>query len=75
MDKHLTPWTQLEGLDFADDLALLSRSQQQLQEKTDRVSKISAQDGLKTKKKGQTKILKINTTNTHSATLEGKKLE
>jgi hypothetical protein len=28
-----TPWSQLEDLDFADDLALLSHSHQQMQEK------------------------------------------
>ena len=29
-----TPWSQLEDLDFADDLALLSHIHQQMQEKT-----------------------------------------
>ena len=30
-----TLWTQLEDLDFADDIALLSHTQQQMQAKTD----------------------------------------
>jgi hypothetical protein len=33
-----TLWTQLEDLDFADDLALLSHTQQQMQEKTNAVA-------------------------------------
>ena len=32
-----TPWLQLDDLDFADDLALLSHTHQQMQEKTNRI--------------------------------------
>ena len=42
-------WTlheQLEDLDFADDLALLSHSHQQMQEKTSRLQEVAAITGL-----------------------------
>ncbi|VDP16346.1 unnamed protein product [Schistosoma margrebowiei] len=42
--KHGIQWTsrmQLDDLDFADDLALLSQTQQQIQEKTTRVAAAS----------------------------------
>ena len=42
-----TPFTILEDLDFADDLALLSHTRQHIQEKTDRLSMFSNQVGLK----------------------------
>lgn len=71
---QLTPWTQLEGLDFADDSELISYNQQQLEETTNRVPKISAQDGLQVNK-GKTKLLKINTSNTNVTTLKGNKLD
>ena len=40
---HWSLWTQLDDLDFADDLALLSHSQQQMQEKTNIIAGNSAQ--------------------------------
>ncbi|VDP62121.1 unnamed protein product [Schistosoma curassoni] len=43
--KHRIQWTsrmQLDDLDFADDLALLSQTQQQMQEKTNSVAAASA---------------------------------
>ena len=42
-----TPWTQLNELGFADDLALLSHTQQQMQEKTSTVVDNSDHLGLK----------------------------
>ncbi|GFR70251.1 retrovirus-related Pol polyprotein from type-1 retrotransposable element R2, partial [Elysia marginata] len=42
-----TLWTQLEDLDFADDLALLSHSQTQMQAKTTALSKLSESIGLR----------------------------
>lgn len=42
-----TPFSTLEDLDFADDIALLSHTRQHIQEKTDRLSMFSAQVGLK----------------------------
>ncbi|KAK2193196.1 hypothetical protein NP493_14g07058 [Ridgeia piscesae] len=38
---HWTPWSQLEDLDFADDLALLSHSHQQIQKTKHRAAKHS----------------------------------
>ena len=69
-----TPWTQLDDLDYADDLALLSHTQQQMQEKTNNVASTSAQVGLNIHK-GKTKILKTNTTNTNAIMLDGVALE
>ena len=51
--------TQLDDLDFADDLALLSHSHRQI--KTTELALISAQVGLKINKR-KTKILRTNTT-------------
>ena len=69
-----TPWTQLDDLDFADDLALLSHTQKQMQEKTDDLAANSAQLGLIIHT-GKTKILKANTTNTNRVKLNGTPLE
>ena len=63
---------QLDDLDYADDLALLSHTQQQMQEKTNNVASLSAQMGLIIHK-GKTKILKTNVAN--AITLEGEALE
>ena len=54
--------TQLEDLDFADDLALLSHSHQQMQEKTSELAAISSRVGLNIHK-CKTKILKVNAVN------------
>ncbi|VDP39650.1 unnamed protein product [Schistosoma curassoni] len=61
--KHGIQWTsrmQLDDLDFADDLALLSQTQQQMQEKTTSVAAASAAVGLNIHK-GKSKILQYNT--------------
>ena len=42
---------QLDDLDFADDLDLLSRSQKQMQDKTTQLAANSAKTGLKIGKK------------------------
>lgn len=69
-----TPWTQLDDLDFADDLALLSHTQQQMQDKTNTVSVNSSRLGL-TIHQGKSKVLKINTDSVTPITLEGESLE
>lgn len=69
-----TPWKQLTDLDFADDLALLSHTQQQMQEMTTSVADTSAQIGLNIHK-GKSKILKINTTTTNPILLDRESLE
>ena len=70
-------WTllsQLDDLDFADDLALLSHSQQQMQEKTYNVAANSTRLGLNVHK-GKTKLLKVNADNTSPVMLNGEPLE
>jgi len=59
----------LEDLNFADDLALLSHSHQQMQEKTELLNTVPTQLGLKTK------IMKANTKNNTPITLQGEPLE
>ena len=51
--------TQLNDLDFADDLALLSSTRQQMQAKTDAMAEKSAQVGLKINR-GKSKVLRVN---------------
>ncbi|VDO76847.1 unnamed protein product [Schistosoma margrebowiei] len=75
--KHDKQWTakiQLDGLDFADDLALLSQSQQQMQEETTSVAAASAAIGLNIHK-AKSKILRYNTTCTNPITIDGEDLE
>ncbi|VDO68059.1 unnamed protein product [Schistosoma curassoni] len=55
--KHGIQWTatmQLDGLDFTDDLAFLSHTQQQMQEKTTREAAASATVGLNIHKEKRT---------------------
>ena len=54
-----TLWSQLDDLDFADDLALLSHNHQQMQEKTSDLHHNSVQVGQMLNKQ-KTKILRIN---------------
>ena len=70
-------WTlleQLDDLDFADDLALLSSSHQQMQEKTSKLAVISPQVGLNIHK-DKTKILKVSTAREDPIILQGSKLD
>ncbi|VDO75495.1 unnamed protein product [Schistosoma margrebowiei] len=71
--KHGIQWTsrmQLDDLDFADDLALLSQTQQQMQEKTKSVAAV----GLNIHK-GKSRILRYNTACTDPVTIDGEDLE
>nr|KAG5698081.1 hypothetical protein BaRGS_031771 [Batillaria attramentaria] len=61
-----TLWTQVDDLDFADDLALLSHSHSQMQDKTTRLEATSAGTGLKINRK-KTELMKINTTCQHTS--------
>ena len=67
-------WTllsQLDDLDFADDLALLSHSRNQMQDKTTLLETTSATTGLKINRK-KTEVMKLNTTaNTPPITVGG----
>ncbi|VDP27311.1 unnamed protein product [Schistosoma curassoni] len=64
---------QLDDLDFADDMALLSQSQQQMQEKTNSVAAASAAVCLNIHK-GKSRILLCNTTCTNPVTIDGEDL-
>ncbi|VDP83696.1 unnamed protein product [Schistosoma mattheei] len=65
---------QLDDLDFADDLALLSQTQQQMQEMTTSISANSAAVGLNIHK-GRRKILRYNTACTNPITIDGEDVE
>ncbi|VDP00101.1 unnamed protein product [Schistosoma mattheei] len=76
-EKHGIQWTsrmQLDDLDFADDLALLSQTQQQMQEKTTSVAAASAAVGLNIHKE-KSRILRYNTTCNNPITIDGEDLE
>jgi hypothetical protein len=60
-DIQWTLLTQLDDLDFADDLALLSHNHKQMQDKTTRLATTSTGSGLKINLK-KTELMKINTT-------------
>ncbi|VDO73559.1 unnamed protein product [Schistosoma margrebowiei] len=69
-----TDWNQLDDLDFADDLALLSHTHEQMQIKTSSVAAVSASVGLSIHKR-KTKVLKFKTKNSNPITLDDKTLE
>ena len=58
----MTITTQLDDLDFADDLVLLSHNHRQMQEKTSQHETNSARTGLNINKKKKSKVKKINAT-------------
>ncbi|CAH2315103.1 Hypothetical predicted protein [Pelobates cultripes] len=68
-----TLWSQLDDLDFADNLALLSHSKQQIQEKISVLTATSAKVGLIIHKEKIKilKILKTNFSNINPITLNG----
>ncbi|VDP56815.1 unnamed protein product [Schistosoma margrebowiei] len=75
--KHGIQWIsrmQLDDLDFADDLALLSQTQQKMQEKTTSVASASAAVGFNIHK-GKSKILQYNTVCTNPIKIDGEDLE
>ncbi|VDO90500.1 unnamed protein product [Schistosoma curassoni] len=72
--KHGIQWTvrnQLEDLDFADDLALLSHTHEKLQMNTTSVAAVSVSMGLNIHK-GKRNILNYNTENTNPVAFDGK---
>ncbi|VDO81152.1 unnamed protein product [Schistosoma margrebowiei] len=76
-EKHGIQWTaqnQLDDLNIADDLALLSHTNQQIQIKTVGVATVSASVGLNIHK-GKTKVLKFKAENSNPVTPGGKTLE
>ena len=65
---------QLDDLDFADDLALLSHNHQQMQEKASDLHRTSMQVGL-TLNKQKTKIMRISASTDKPVKIEGEELE
>ena len=65
-----TLWTQLDNLDFTDDLALLSHNHSQIQDKTSLLETTSAGTGLKINRK-KTELMKMNTTANTPITVGG----
>ena len=65
-----TLWIQLDDLDFADDLALLSHNHSQMQDKTTLLETTSAGTGLKINRK-KTELMKMNTTVNAPVTVDG----
>ncbi|VDO54806.1 unnamed protein product [Schistosoma margrebowiei] len=75
--KYGLQWTaqnQLDELDFADDLALLSHTHEQMQVKTDSVAAVSASVSLNIRK-GKTKVLEFKAKNSNPSTLDRETLE
>ncbi|VDO54321.1 unnamed protein product [Schistosoma margrebowiei] len=75
--KHGIQWTaknQLGDLDFADDLALLSHTHEQMQIKTASVAVVTSSVGLSIHKE-KTKVLIFKTENSNSIILDGETLE
>ncbi|VDP43063.1 unnamed protein product [Schistosoma margrebowiei] len=75
--KHGIQWkaqNQLDDLDFADDLALLSHTHEKTQTKTASVAAVSGAVCLSIHK-GKTKVLKFKAENNNPITLDGKTLE
>ncbi|KAK3103798.1 hypothetical protein FSP39_021971 [Pinctada imbricata] len=66
--------SKLEDLDFADDIALISSSRQQIQTKTDRVNNITERTGLKFNT-SKTQVMRIHPTSNAPISLDGKDLE
>ena len=64
----------LEDCDFADDIALLSHSQPDIQEKTTRVEQIAKSVGLKINS-GKTKIMKVKTKSSKRTSANGVEVE
>eukprot|EP00105_Crassostrea_gigas_P005380 XP_011418958.1 PREDICTED: uncharacterized protein LOC105322117 [Crassostrea gigas] len=65
---------QLEDLDFAEDLALLSHTYDQMQEKTSILINNASKTGLRINKE-KTKLMRINTNNINSIEIDNTQLE
>lgn len=65
---------QLEDLDFADDLALLAHTHQQMQEKSGKLEETAALLGLKINS-SKTKVMRINSKNNTPITMDQNSLE
>ena len=68
-----TPFSCLEDLDYADDLALLSHTHMHIQEKTKRLSTFAKQVGLNISSK-KTEIMALNTTDARPVQIDNEEL-
>ena len=68
------PWQQLDDLDFADDLALLSHTHAQMQEKTKELNSLSRSVGLRIHP-GKSKVVKLGKVSNLAVTVEDTPLE
>lgn len=66
-------WSQLEDLDFANDIFLLSHTQAQMLTKTSKLTKIAASAGLHINKP-KTKVMNINRITENLRSLDGEAL-
>lgn len=71
---QLSLWSQQDDLDFANDLSLLSHNQQQMQEKTSTMAKISARLGLNIHE-AKSNVMKVDATSTLPIALKGEAIE
>jgi hypothetical protein len=69
-----TPFTQLDDLDYADDISLLSHNADHIQQKTDRLAEYGEQVGLRINIK-KTKLMKIGTERRDSITVRGEPVD
>ena len=71
---HWTFTSGLEDIDFADDIGLLSHTQQQMQEKTSKLKEEGGKIGLRINRR-KSKVMRMNNRNTNSISLDGEDLE
>ena len=69
-----TLWTQLDDLDFADDIALLSHTQHQMQTKTKDLEDLSKSVGLRIHP-GKSKVLRVGNTNSNPIIINEQPIE
>ena len=69
-----TPFTQLEDLDYADDIALLSHTERQTQQKLDRLLQYGEQVGLRANTK-KTKLMTVNVNKEVNVNINGEPVE
>ena len=65
---------QLDEFDIADDLALLSHTHSQMQDKTSTLERVASSIGLRINKE-KTKVMRINANNIKTIVLQGCELE
>ena len=69
-----TLWQQLDDLNFADDIALISHTNSQMQEKTDIMTQTAQNTGRKVNKR-KTKVMNVNSSSDQRITVKGNDIE